>query len=161
MVEKDYVAKGVVIRWSGLFDLEEVYKKSKEWFDTRVMSFKEEKYIERVKPNGKQIEIKWKITKKEGNYIKKVIEIGILIIGLNKVEVEKDGIKMNLEKGDIEFQFSAYLIKNADDKFDDEGLSKKIYEMIYRRRIEDYKIDFYDSVYGLIEEVKGLMEMYA
>lgn len=161
MSEKDYVAKGVIIRWTGLFDLEDIYKKAKGYFDTKVMDFKEEKYIERVKPGGKQLEIKWVATKKVSEYYKKVIEIGILVLGMNKVEVEKDGRKLVLEKGDIEFQFEAYLVKNASDKFEEGSFSKKIYNVLYRSRTEHYKIELYDAVYGLVEEVKLLMEMYA
>ena len=161
MSTREYVAKGVVVRWSGLFDLEEVYKKSKEWFDTRVMNFKEEKYVEKIKGNSKQLEIKWKATKKVSDYYRQVFEIGILIIGLTKVEVEKEGRKLYLEKGDIEFQFDVYLVKNANDRFEDGSFYKKVYEKIYKKRINDYLIDLYNSAYGLIDEVKKLMEIHA
>lgn len=161
MSEKHYVAKGVVVKWDGLFDLDEVYKKAKYWFDMKTMSFKEEKYIERIKGGNKQLEIKWKASKDVSSYFKYVIEVGILILGMSKVEVEKDGVKLPLEKGEIEFQFNAYLLKNANDKFDEGSWYKKLYEIIYRKRIDNYLIDFYNSFYGLVDEVKMLLEMHA
>ena len=161
MAEREPVASGVTIRWSGLFDMEDIYKKSKGYFDTKVMDFKEEKYIERIKPNGKQLEIKWTASRKIGGYYKKVIEVGILVLGMNKVEVEKDGRKLALEKGDIEFQFDAYLVKNINDKFGEGSFYKKAYDMLNKSRSENYKIELYDAVYGLVENVKLLMEMHA
>lgn len=160
MVDKEYIAKGVTLRWTGVFELEEVYKKSKEWFDTKLMDFKEEKYSEKIKNNGKQLEIKWKATKKVGEYFKQVIEIGILVLGMTKVEVEKDGRKLVLEKGDIEFQVEVYLLKNANDKFTEGSFYKKLYEIIYRKRIDNYKIDLYNSAYGLVDEIKKLLELH-
>lgn len=161
MSEKHYVAEGVVVKWTGLFDLEEIYKKSKAWFDTKVMDFKEEKYIERFKGSSKQLEIKWKATKNISPYFRKVIEIGILVIGITKVEVEKDGRKITLEKGDVEFHFKAYLLKNASEDFEEGSWYKKFYEVIYRNRINNYLIDIYNDLYGLIDEVKMLLEMHA
>lgn len=161
MADKDFIAKGVTIRWNGLFDLEEVYKKSKGWFDMKVMEFKEEKYIEKIKGGSKQIEIKWTATKKVSNYFKQVFEIGILIIGMTQVEVEKNGRKLILEKGEIEFQIDVYLVKNADDKFGEGSFYKKIYERVYRKRIDEYKIDLYNSAYGFVDELKKLLELHA
>jgi len=161
MGDKEYVAKGVKVVWNGILDLDKVYTKAKGYFDMKMYDFNEEKYIERVKQGGKQIEIKWKATKGVSDYFKNVIEIGILIIGLNKVEFEKDGRKLTVEKGEIEFQFDAYLLKDANKDFENKDFLKKIYEIMYRKRIDEYKIDLYDAVYGLVEEVKGLLELYA
>lgn len=161
MADKEYIAKGVTIRWNGVFDLEEIYKKSKDYFDMKVMNFKEEKYVEKIKGGGKQLEIKWKATKKVSDYFKQVFEIGILVLGMTKIEVEKDDRKLILEKGEIEFQVDVYLVKNANDKFEEGSFYKKIYEYVYRKRIEGYKIDLYNSAYGLVEEIKKLMEIHA
>lgn len=161
-MDEEYVAKDVKIKWKGNFEMELVYKKIKQWFDSRGYSnFKELKYIERVKPNGKQLEIAWEAKKEVSDYFVNCIQLTFLVIGLNSVEVEKDGKKIKMHNAEIEMVFNAFLIKNANKKFTEETFMKKLYESyIIKDRIEEYKIEIYDNIYGLVNEVKLMLELY-
>lgn len=158
----EIVAKDVKIKRKGIFDMEQVYKKIKQWFDSRGYSeFKEMKYIERIKPNGKQLEIVWEAKKEVSDYFTNNIRLTFLVIGLNKIEIEKEGQKIPMNNGELELIFNATLVKNAKEKFKEDGAMKKIYESyIVKDRIEEYKIDLYDNIYGLVNEVKLMLELY-
>lgn len=159
---EEIIAKDVKIKRKGIFDMEYVYKKIKQWFDSRGYSdFKEIKYIERVKPNGKQLEIAWEAKKEVSDYFTNVIRLTFLVLGLNKVEIEKEGKKISMNDGDIELIFNAVLVKNAGEKFNEDGIIKKVYERyIIKDRIEEYKIEIYDNIYSLVNEVKLMLELY-
>ena len=161
MSESLYLAKGAKLKWNGIYDMNNVYKKMKQWFDSKGYDFKETQYLERAKPNGTQLEISWKATKKASDYFLYTIEVLFLVIGMNKVEVERDERKFKLEKGEIEIQFTAYLIKDYKDRWKEMPLRRNIYEkFIVKDRIEGYKGEVYENVYGLMSEVKTMLELF-
>ena len=161
MAEQEFLAKGAKLKWNGIFDMTNVYKKLKSWFDSKGYDFKETQYLERIKANGKQLEIVWKATKKQSDYFMYTIEVLFLVIGLNKVEVEREGKKFPMEKGEVEIQFTAYLTKDYKDKWKDSQFKKNLYErFIVKDRILGYKGDIYEDVYSLMSEAKTMLELY-
>ena len=61
MSEKLVIGKELKVKYNGIFDLNDLYRKMKfwlEWNNYGPEKGMEKMYIERIKPNGKQIEIK-------------------------------------------------------------------------------------------------------
>lgn len=163
MSEKLIVGKELKVKWVGIFDLNNLYRKMKfflEWNGYGPEKGMEKSYIERIKPNGKQVEIKWVTEKEFSNYVTAVIEVTFFVIGLESVEIEKEGKKLKTKKGDIEMRFTAYLVLNASNKWKDDSYYNKVYKkFILKKNIDGYKIDLYDDLYELHDEVKSYLTM--
>ncbi|MEW6062805.1 MAG: hypothetical protein AB1571_00330 [Nanoarchaeota archaeon] len=166
MSEKNIVLKELKLKWSGIFNLGDLYRKMKWWLDyngyrDETKNFKELRYTEKVKPEGKQIEIAWECKKPITDYFVNVIEVTFFITGLQKTEVMREGKKITMDKGDIEMKFSAYLLENASDKWLDKSFVNKVYKKyLVRDRIEEYKIDLYRKLYSFHNEVKINLDIH-
>jgi len=166
MSEKDIVLKELKLKYSGEFNLGDLYRKMKWWLDyngygDETKNFKELRYVEKVKPEGKQIEIAWECKKPITEYFANVMGVTFFIVGLQKVEAVHEGKKIMVDKGDIEIKFTAYLLKNASDKWDDKSFTNKIYKKyLVRDRLEEYKIDLYRKLYSFHNEVKMQLDIH-
>ena len=165
MSEKEYIIKDLKLRYVGIFDFADLYKKMKGWLEFNgygdaLKNFKEEKYVERVKPDGKQIEIAWVGKREVSDYFNNIIEVTFFVIGLQKVDVEEDGKKIGTNKGDIELKFNAYLVKDSKNKFHDRPFVRRIYEKyLIKDAIEQYKIDLYTKANGFYDEVRSYLNI--
>jgi hypothetical protein len=163
---KHPIAKGLKIKWKGIFDWEKLYKLMKRWLDfegygNELENFKEKKYKERIQAGGKLLEIVWEGTKKVSSYYNFVIEVTFLIIGMKEVEVELEGRRVKMNKGEIEMRFNAYVLSNASDKLDDNSWFVRVYESwIGRDRLEQHKIDLYKKLMKFQDVIKEELNLY-
>ena len=155
------------VMYKGVFDLELLYSKLRDWLLREGYSDPiedgEKKYSEKIKPNGKQIEIVWESSKgEEQGYFKTVIKIDFYVKGLNEVEVERDGKNIKLDNAEIDLNFSSSVIRNQDDSWNENGLFFKIYERyIIKDKIEHFKIECYKDTTDLIDEAKNFLNLYS
>jgi|SRR3989344_1283230 len=153
------------IKWEGVFNLNDLYIKIKEWLDyegygDEKSNFKEVFYTERVKPSGKAYEIVWKGEKKTSDYFGRVITLSYQLLGINTVEVQSDGKKLKLQKGTITLELSTSLIKNRQGKWPKDSWMKKIYERyVVKKRMNDYLLDIYNQSYSLQNEIKNYLNL--
>lgn len=164
MSEKLVIGKELKVKYIGIFDLNDLYRKMKFWLEWNGYGPEkgmEKQYTERIKPNGKQVEIKWIATDEASAYVNKVIEATFFVLGLESVEIEKDTKKIKTKKGDIEIRFTGYLVLNVNNLMgDDLSYKNKIYKrFILKRNIDSYKIDLYDDLTEFQDEVKGYLTM--
>ncbi len=166
MSKEDVIFRDTKIKYKGIFDLNLLYKKLREWVKEAKYSDPAEtgetKYAERVKPNGKQLEIVWQTSRKEeGGYFKLTLEIKFFINGLTEVEVEREGRKIKLDSAEPELYFSSSVIRNADNQWDENSLMFKFYEKyIIPDKIEGFKIDSYKDASKIMDEVKNFFSLY-
>lgn len=155
------------VKYKGVFDLELLYIKLREWllredFSDPVKAG-EKKYSEKVKPFGKLLEIVWESSKdEESGYFKTVIKISFYVTGLNEVEVERNGKTIKLDKGEIDIKITSNLKRNAKNDWNENSLFFKVYERyIIKDKIEDHKIKCYKDTTDLVEETKNFLNMYS
>ena len=159
------VVSHLKLEWSGVFSLSDLYNKMKAWLEyegygNEKKSFKEERYVEKIKPGGKQIDITWKGEKNVSDYFSNMIQINFRILGLQDVEIQTDGKKRKMQKGAVTLYFDASFIKNRSGKWKKNSAMKKIYErFIVKKRIDDYIVDFYNQIYSFHNEVKTYLEV--
>ncbi len=166
MSKEDVIIKEIKIKYKGIFDLSLLYKKLREWLmDTGFsdpIEDGEKKYGERIKPNGKQIEIVWETSKKAEDYFKLKIDIRFFINGLTEAEVEREGKKIKLDNCELEMVFVSTLIRDADNKWEhDHPFMFKLYEKyIIKHKIEEFKIELYKATNRYVDEVKNFLNLY-
>lgn len=150
------------IKSAGMFDLKELYLEVYRWFTHNGYAWKETKYRNAEQPNGvKLIEIWWKGIKKKEDYMTFVIEMNMQAF-VTDAEGTREGAKVKLSKGTVEFRSGAYIEKNMEMWGKKPGglLWAKLYEIMIRDRIEKYKEELYIEAHKLFNEVKTYLELY-
>lgn len=148
------------IKWEGITDFLELYKYMKLYLEDIGYAREEnleQKYIERVKPEGKkQLEIRWHGTKKKSEFFEYNIDMTILILGMSEVEIEKEGVKRKMQKGIFEMRISSYI--TTTNKWDElKGLQRLYYDLTIRKRIDEYKLELYQKSTGFHSYVKNFL----
>src|SRR3989344_924533 len=164
MAQKDYVTDELKIKQKAIFRLDELYKSLTFWFKNYEYKLDEKEYFERQEANGKSIMIKWLAKKEVNEYIRFVIEMDFLIIGVEDVEIEQDGLKSKASKGEIEMKINAYLLKDYEDNWSKNAFMTFLREtydkFIIRSRIESYEDDLYSETYKFVNEIKAFLELH-
>ncbi len=164
MADKDPILDGVKVRYTGVFDATLLYKRLAEWIKKeKFKEPKEVRYVERVKPIGKIIDIVWTSSREElDGYILMELDLKIFIVGMNDVELDRPNGKLKLNKADLEISFTATLIRNAKNEWNDKSLFKRFYEKYFiAQSIESFKIKLYRDTEKIIDETKNFLALYS
>jgi hypothetical protein len=166
MQEKLTIVPGIKVKWKGIFSMDGLYKNIKFWLDyqgygNQDKTFQEEKYVERIKGESKQLEIRWVARKDVSDYFSFVIQIAFFVLGLKDVEIEKDGKKIKTQAGEIEIRIKSHILTDRSKKWgESKGMFQSIYEkFIIADRIDDYKINLYSKTYAMQDEIKSYLTM--
>lgn len=163
MAEKEAIFSDTKIKWIGIIDLAVFYKKLREWLIIKkYKDIAEIKYVEKIKPNGKTIEIVWKCTRKDVDYFNFVINIEFNFMGVNDAELEKDGKRIKLSKVEAEVKISSEIIKDPKDDWKKSPHMRNLYEKyVIKHKIDEAKIECYKNTSDLIEEIKNYFTLYS
>lgn len=151
MVEKDKVFEGK-IRQVGLFDFKEFYRFCYTWLVDEGYFLSEKKYSEKITATGKEVEIEWNALKKISDYFRFSLKVNWRILGMTSVEVEDNGKKIKMNKGDVEIKVSATLEKDYEHRWESYAFLKFL-RGIYDRYIIRGRIDLYeDKIFSETDE---------
>lgn len=164
MVQREIVASGLKVKQKSIFDLDELYKVLFRWFELYGYVLQELEYRDSAEGDSKHLEIKWKAEKAVDDYVMYVIRLNFLILGLQKVEVEENGVKVKKYTGDLEMNFYAFLAKDYENKWADAGYAKvfrEIYDKyVIKKRMEGLYRELYEELYKLLDEVKAFLNLH-
>jgi len=152
MSEKDKLF-GTKVKHKGIFDFKETYRVLYEWLVDEGYVVNEKSYKESIGAGGaKEIEIEWVAGKKLTDYFKSVIKINWHILGMSSVEVEIDGVKQDMNKGDFEVKASGILEKDYEEKWTGHPIIKFL-RTLYDRYLIPSRLDQYEGkVIGDVDE---------
>ncbi len=163
MSQKDFIATAIKVKQKSVFDLKELYTLLYKWFELYGYDFQEEEYRDIEKAGKKNLEIRWYAEKKVDDYIKYVIKISFMVLGLEEVEIEDDGVKRSSSKGEVEFRFDAFLLKDYENAWE-KGLMKFMREVydkyIIKGRIDSLEGELQGELYKFIDEIKAFLNMH-
>ncbi len=162
MAEINYVVRDLKLSHEGVFDLKELYKLMKGWFNLHKFDFYEKEYFDVLKTDAKDIKLKWEVERKIDDYTKFVIETDIKINDHRIVEVKKGDKKAKLSSGGLIIKFTSYLRQDYQEKW--EGPVKKfvrgLYDkFIYKERYERYEEEIKEETYNIFNEVKAYLNL--
>ena len=155
----------LTVKSKGILLFDELYKKMKLWLDYQGFgdeqtTFKEERFVQRLMGDSKQLEIRWRAEKMETDYVSYVITVTFFVMGLKEVEVEREGRKMKMNTGEADLRINTMLRTNKNKKFKNGSFLLNIYENYFMKdEIEQHKIELYKKVYSFVDEIKGLLEI--
>jgi len=143
MVEKDVLFK-TKVKHKGIFDFSETYRILYEWLVDQGYDINEKTYKENIGAGGaKEIEIEWDAMKKVSDYFRFLLEIKWHPLGMTSVEVEIDGVKQKMNKGQFEIEIKSVLLKDYESRWENKPIQKflrGLYDKyIIRERVEAYE----------------------
>ncbi|MBS3072523.1 hypothetical protein J4477_01655 [Candidatus Pacearchaeota archaeon] len=160
MAEKDKIITEKVKR-SGLFNFKDVYQFTYRWFVDEGYDVEEQKYVESVAGDSKDIEIVWVATKKVSDYFKNEIKSSWRIVGMTDVEAERDGKKVKSNKGSFEVKFSGSLIKDYEGSWEKSSMMKflrGVYDRyVIEARVKEREGKIIGDVEEILEQVKAFL----
>ena len=163
MSQKDFIASAIKVKQAGVFNLNELYLLLYKWFEMYGYDFQEQEYRDIDKGGKKQLEIRWYAEKKIDDYIKFVIKISMMVVGMEDVEVEEEGVKRKTKKGTVEFRFDAFLLKDYEDRWTGGAMKflREVYDkFIIKGRIESLEGELQQELYKFMDEIKAFLNMH-
>ncbi|MFH1325391.1 MAG: hypothetical protein ABIH49_01305 [archaeon] len=164
MPEKENVFSSK-IKYKGIFSLSDYYNFCYDWLrdETQMDMITEEKYSEKIKETGKDIEFVWKGQKKLTDYFRFDIEITARINWLTEVEINQGGAKVKSNKGNMEMKTVGVLVRDYDGKFETTAFRKflrSIYEKwVIPARIEEFQGKVFDYCDEFMSQAKAYLDL--
>jgi len=160
MAEKDTIFKGK-IKQRGLFDFKDFYTFTYDWLMDENYDVFERKYVEKVKGDSKDVEIKWEAMKEISDYFRFVIIADWIILGMKQVKVKKEGKEITIDSGVLEIKFKAILVKDYENRWENHPFWKflrGVYDRyMIRTRVEQYEERLMEEVNEFIAQCKSLL----
>ncbi len=165
MAIKDLLLKEKV-EHTGVFNFAGLYKFMHDWLTNQEQyGVVEEKYTESVVGNSKNITVEWVATKKMGDYFKIEIKFEIKGNGLVDVEVETDGVKKKMQKGNVAIEIKGAIIKDPKSKWEgkpfDMFLRGWYDKFVVPQQIDTVEDKIRGDVKSLKDEIKSYLELIA
>src|SRR3989344_1083216 len=144
MPEKEVIFSSK-IKNTGPVDFKELYRFCYDWLREEAnLVVVEEKYVEKLEPDSKNLDIKWSGFRKITDYFKYEIKVEWHIIGLKNIEIEKNGKKAKINTGSIEIKVKGVLIRDYEAKFE-QSAGKKFARAIYEKWVIPARVEEYES----------------
>ncbi|MFH0701595.1 MAG: hypothetical protein V2A62_04110 [Candidatus Woesearchaeota archaeon] len=155
------------VKYKDVFELKAFYEAMHEWLmhygwtdvDDKADHW-ETAYIERIDRNGnREIHFNWRTFKPaEGGPFNYYLDLNFHVLGLSNVEVVKDGIKLKVQKGEIEMHYQALVEKTYEKDLKKNKLISPFLNLfnkrVYRQEYEERKKELYQELYMMQNFIK-------
>ncbi len=165
MPKKETIFKEAEIKIKkAVFPLKELYQHMKDWFDDEGFDVTEKKYQEKIKPSGREIEIKWECTKEIDEYSMYVIKLTYKTIGINDIKIKQEGQDVKMQTGELSVKVTAELVLDYNEKWEQHPFVKLLqsfYEKyLYAGTITTMKNELWDKAWKCHKEIKSYLNLY-
>ena len=165
MPEEKEIFKGK-LKHSGVFEFKELYKFAYTLLkEPKGLIIMEKTYGEKISGEGKDIEIEWDCTKTISDYFRLKWGIKWKMMNLTNVEAERDGKKMKMNKGDIEVEVVAKLLRDYEGKWEASPFmkfSRSIYDKyIIKNKIDEVEEKLFADCDDFLSQVKAFLSLEA
>lgn len=151
---------GATVFKKGIFDLEEMYKKFKDWFEKHHYHYNEKKQSAKTLPDGKEIKTEWIGERKVDEYVKFHIGFFVWIRRCTDVIVETEaGKKEKMQKGEISIRFKGYMEKDYMKKWKSEFFRQLYDRYIIKGRLEQMEGKIWFETNDLISMAKRYCQL--
>jgi len=151
------------VRHVGTFDFKATYRILYEWLVGQNYIVDEKEYKEVIGAGGaKEVDVKWEATRKISGYFMFKLTIDYKIIGLTSIEIEENGVKKKINKGDIAITEKCFLVSDYNDQWTGAITKplKSFYDAyIVRERTEKYEIKIITELEEFVAETKAFLEL--
>ena len=164
MSEKKLVIDQMKLDYSGLFDLNGLYRMVDSWFYEKSYDKWELKNFEQVLPGGKDIEIEMIPWRKITAYFKLIMRVRMKFTKVKDAEIEKEGVKIGINNGNIHIIFDAYLESDYEHLWEGRPLFffiRTIYDkIIFKKHFDRYEKMVIADAYDLHSRIQKFLNLY-
>ncbi len=152
------------IKHDGIFSFKDFYKFCYDWLTEEAgLKVSEEKYVEKLGGDSKNIDVEWVGKKDVTDYFKFEISVTFKIVGLTNVEINQAGKKIKTNKGSVEVKIKGTLVKDYEGKFEKTAFQKfmrSIYEKwIIHARISEYEDKLAGDCDEFLNQAKAYLDL--
>ncbi len=162
MSEKEKVFSSKV-KYGEIFNFAEYYKFCYDWIDEEGFWIVEDKYVEKLKGDAKEVDVEWTCKKKVTDYFLFELKIKFKVINMKKIEINYGGSKINTNKGTVETNVSGTLVRDYEGKFETSGPLKflrGIYEKwVIPSRVEEFEGKINDICNDFLGQAKSYLDI--
>jgi len=162
MVEKDTVFKGK-LKQTGIFNFKDLYEFLYDYLLDENYDVFEEKYVEKIEGDSKNLEIKWTAIKEVSDYFRFEIVIYWFVVGMKKIKVKKEGKEITMDSGTIDVKFQAILQKDYENRWENRPTIKflrGLYDRyIIKSRVDDYELKIFQEINEIIAQMKSFLSI--
>ena len=152
MAEKDPLFK-TKVKHTGFFDFRETYRILYEWLVDQGYDVNEKNYKEAIGAGGaKEIEVDWEATRKVSDYFRFIIKAYWHVMGMSSVDVEIDGVKQKMNKGQFEIEVKSILEKDYENKWENAPFWKFLRTLYDKYLIKERTEQYEGKLIGEMEE---------
>ncbi|MBW3015626.1 hypothetical protein KY330_04350 [Candidatus Woesearchaeota archaeon] len=164
MSEKKLVVDQLTFSYSGLFDIHELYSLIDSFLKEKGYDKYEKKNISQVTPSGKHMELELRPWKMISDYVKLWMKITVFMTNVKDVEIEKEGVKVKLNQGNIQIVFDGYIETDYENRW-----ANNMIFVFFRTLVDKYVIKSYlrsfegevtEDIHQLFTEVKSFLNLY-
>ena len=163
MSEKDTIFASK-IKSTGIFSFKDFYKFCYDWLsEETILDISEDKYVEKLSGDLKNIEIEWTGTREITDYFKFEIKVKFRIDTLKNVEINQDGKKIKTNEGAAEVSVKGTLVRDYKGKFEANAFYKflrGIYERwVIPSRIKEYETKLLGDCDEFLSQAKAYLDL--
>ena len=163
MAEIKTLIDGKSLSYEGVFNLRELYSLIDRWFKDHGYEKQEIKNWEDVAEKEKQIIIEIIPYKKVSDYARIDIRIFMIFSKLTDIEIEKEGMKVKMNKGRAEFYFDAYVVTDYENKWHTKPLYyflRNVFDkFVYKIYMSGYDTEAIRDCTEVEGEIKSFLNM--
>lgn len=163
MAENDKIVSGKKISYQGLFSMEELFHTIEQKLSNMGYFKVEAANTEQVLKTGKEFDIVLTPVKNLNRYARLEFQIDITGSKIKKVEVEIDGEKNEMNKGNVSFVIDGFLITDYSNHWTNSPvyfLFKVLFDrFIYPGQFSKYEQDMKNDSVALIKEIKSFLNL--
>jgi hypothetical protein len=163
MAEKDTIFSSKM-KYNGIVEFPKFYKFCYDWLNDEVdLNLAEEKYVEKIDGNAKNIDIAWVGTRKMTDYFRFDVKVTFQILGLTQLEIVQEGRKVKANKGSVEIKLKGILVRDYQGKFD-VNATRKFFRGVYEKwvipsRIEEYENKIVGECDEFLSQAKAFLDI--
>lgn len=164
MAEKDVIFSSGV-KYNGIFNFSELYQFAYDWLveETDIENLIETKYAEKLVGDAKNIDVIWEGHRELTDYFRFDIKVTFKIIMLKKVEINKNGQKIQTNTGDCKITIKGTLVRDYKGKFEKTGFMKflrSIYEKwVIASRVDQFEGKIASDSDDFLKQMKAFLDL--
>jgi len=162
MAEKDRVFSGK-LKQKGIFNFKDLYEFLYDYLMDENYDVFEDKYVEKIEGDAKNVEIKWTAIKEVSDYFRYEITLYWLINGMKKVKVKKETREITMDSGTIEIKFEASIVKDYENRWEANAFLKflrGIYDRyIIKTRVDENELKLFQETNELTAQTKSFLAL--
>lgn len=164
MGEKRLIVDQLRLNYSGLMNTSELYKTVLGWFYERGYDMFERRNSQIITPTGKHMELEIVPWKKNSDYAQTEIKLRWFIKDATDIEVEKEGVKLKLQQGELQLIIDAWLVTDYQDQWEKKPamyfFRTLVDKFIFRGYTDKFESMLVSDVHHLHTRIKSLLNMY-